>query len=110
MGLFYATLKDDTPNTERSVQLHLDEKIAEIFKTSEKKSKRYKFLLQTISEIAKTSEDAATNFVMRSNVHGELLNDIKKTYVEYKKNSNFVNNDQEISKNEIKNKFEIFSA
>ena len=47
---------------------------------------------------------------MRSNVHGELLNDIKKTYVEYKKNSNFVNNDQEISKNEIKNKFEIFSA
>ena len=47
---------------------------------------------------------------MTANVQGEILNDIKKTYLEYKKDQTLIGSEKEASNTKINEKFNIFAA
>ena len=79
-----AAITDNQENIDTVVQMQLHDDLARIFLQTNQNNSRYLPLAYCLTEIAKMSEKAASEFLMM-NIHLELFQDTKLTFYQYKK-------------------------
>lgn len=84
LSLLRASLKDDKDNIYMCVKMGMHEEIAAIFTKTASHKSRYLHLMECMTEIAKLSQSAASDFI-NSQLHIPLIQDTKLTFYEYKK-------------------------
>jgi hypothetical protein len=82
--LMRAAITDNQENIDTVVQMQLHDDLARIFLQTNQNNSRYLPLAYCLTEIAKMSEKAASEFLMM-NIHLELFQDTKLTFYQYKK-------------------------
>lgn len=103
--LITACLSGDDDNVDFFVRSQLHEDIAHIFARSNASMSRYVPLMDCLSETARLSCQAATDFI-QNNIHLELIQDTKLAFYEFKKLQKFTADTIE----EKEKMYEVFST